>query len=80
MRRGKPPTLSRDSPSFARDNAAHNYLQRNVLSFEKIFFPCDAREIEALVFVHSLTGKRLIALRDSDVNRIISWYYDVTKG
>ena len=80
MRKGKCPTLSRDSPSFARDKAAYNYFQRNVLRFEKFFSPCDAREIESLVFVHPFTGKRQIALRDADVNRIISWYYDVTKG
>ena len=73
VRKDKSPTLSRDSPSFARDKAAYNYFQRNALRIEKIFSLCDAREIEALVLVHPFTGKRQIALWDADVNRIISW-------
>ena len=79
--RGTAPVLSRDNPSFVRDKKVYNHLRKakGSLRVQRIFSPVEENDVETLV-ITDCNGKLLIAVKESSIERIITWFYDRSKG
>ena len=79
LKNGVKPSLALSSATYQRDKSVYNYIQRKALTIGRAYSPLAKRRVRCLLFT-TPSGKKKIALRNSEVGRIIEQFYKLSNG